>query len=163
MLKQAIRALEEDTLFNIVVFNHSVKRFQASMLKADQDGKNQAYLMINDLQPVGATYTLGALKEAFTMAGRGVSDKAYDPGVDTIFLLSDGAPTDGDIDKAKPMDGDVILDAVAEWNALSRVQIHTIAIDPSIGSGGFIKFMKSLAARNNGSYTEIPPKASKHK
>ena len=156
-LKQAIRGLSTDTYFNIVVYNHGVRRFQETMLKADQDGKNEAYLMINELKPSGATYTYGALKEAFLMAGRGVTDKAYNPGVDTIFLLSDGAPTDSDVDNAKPMEGDKIIKAVDDWNALSRVQIHTIAIDPRVSTGRFIKFMKSLAVKNNGSYTTIPP------
>jgi hypothetical protein len=155
MLKQAIRSLPDNAYFTIIVFNHEVKPFSGSMLEAKQDNKNKAYLMINDLEPSGATYTYGALKESFEMAGRGVTDKSYDPGVDTIFLLSDGAPTDDDIDSAKPMEGEKILAAVKEWNQLKRVQIHTIAIDPQVGAGTFIRFMKSLAARNSGTYKEI--------
>jgi HEAT repeat protein/VWA domain-containing protein len=157
-LKQAVRTLDEHTHFNIVIYNHSVRVFHETMLKADQAGKNKAYLMINDLEPLGSTYTYGALKETFLMAGRGASDKTYDPGVDTIFLLSDGAPTNNDIDKPQPMEGKVILDAVKEWNSLKRVQIHTIAIDPQLGTGKgkFIKFMRSLAKRHGGTYAEIP-------
>ncbi len=155
MLKQAIRNLPEESFFNIIVFNHAVKTFSAESLEATQDNKNKSYLMINDLEPSGATFTYGALKEAFRLAGRGLSDKSYDPGVDTIFLLSDGAPTDDNIDKAQPMEGSKILQAVKAWNQLKRVQIHTIAIDPRIGSGPFVRFMRSLAKRNNGDYTEV--------
>lgn len=158
LLKQAIRNLSEETYFNIITFNHVVKTFQPTMIQAKQANKNDAYLMINDLEPMGATFTYGALKESFRLGGRGVSDKAYDPGVDTIILLSDGAPTDDSIDNAKPMDAKKILDQVDVWNGLSKVKIHTIAIDPGLSGGGFHKFMKALAKRNGGSYTPIGKK-----
>jgi uncharacterized protein YegL len=157
VLKQAIRNLPENAYFNIVVFNHAVKEFEPALIEATQDNKNKAYLMINDLEASGSTFTYGALEKAFGMAGRGVTDKAYDPGVDTMFVLSDGAPTDSDIDKASPMDPKKVTGAVAEWNQFARIVIHTIAIDPNIGRGGkgFIRFMKALAAQNDGTYAEI--------
>jgi len=157
VLKQAIRNLPENAFFNIVVFNHAVMEFEPSLIEATQDNKNKAYLMINDLEASGSTFTYGALEKAFGMAGRGVTDKAYDPGVDTIFVLSDGAPTDSSIDKAEPMDPKKVTDAVAEWNQFARIVIHTIAIDPNIGRGGkgFVRFMKALAAQNDGTYAEI--------
>lgn len=157
VLKQAIRNLPDNAFFNIVVFNHAVKVFEPGLIEATQDNKNKAYLMINDLEASGSTYTYGALEKAFAMAGRGITDKAYDPGVDTIFVLSDGAPTDSSIDKAEPMEPKIVLDAVTEWNQFAKIVIHTIAIDPRIGAGGkgFVRFMKSLAAQNAGTYTEI--------
>lgn len=158
LLKQAIRNLSEETYFNIITFNHVVKTFQPTMIEAKQDNKNAAYLMINDLEPMGATFTYGALKESFRLGGRGVSDRAYDPGVDTIILLSDGAPTNDDIDNAEPMEPKKILEQVQEWNGLSKVKIHTIAIDPGLSGGGFHKFMKALAAQNGGTYTPIGKK-----
>jgi hypothetical protein len=74
-----------------------------------------------------------------------------------MFLLSDGAPTDSDIDKASPMDPKKVTGAVEEWNQYAKIVIHTIAIDPRIGRGGkgFVRFMKALAAQNDGTYTEI--------
>ncbi len=156
VLKQAIRNLPEEARFDFVIFNHAVRIFEPNLVPATQDNKNKAYLMINDLEASGATFTYGALEKAFHLAGRGVTDKAYDPGVDTIFVLSDGAPTTDDVDNAQPMDAQKILSAVREWNALSRISIHTIAIDPGIGGGqAFVRFMKSLAAQNGGTYAEI--------
>jgi len=136
MLKQAIRNLPEESFFNIVIFNHEVKTFATAS---------------------GATFTYGALEKVFQMAGRGVTDKAYDPGVDTIFVLSDGAPTDSDASTAEPMDPEKVLSATREWNQLKRVVIHTIAIDPRVGRGGkgLIKFMKKLAHENKGTYSEV--------
>ena len=56
------------------------------------------------------------------------------------------------------MEGKMIVDAVAEWNQRMKVRIHTIAIDPRIGRGTFVRFMKDLAAKNEGTYREIGAK-----
>ncbi len=154
-LAQAIEKLPKDAYFAIIVFNHSVRWFKEKMLPATGGNKKAAQAFIRELQPAGATFTYGALERAFQYAGTGATDKHYDPAVDQIFLLSDGAPTDDDSRKAKPMKGKKILEAVSQWNRLSKLQIHTIAIDPAVGKGAFIKFMKSLAKENHGTYTEI--------
>jgi Mg-chelatase subunit ChlD len=158
VLADAIRKLPKDTTFNIVIFNHQVRAHSETMLVANDLEKDRAYTAIEELQPVGATYTYGALRKTFEIAQSTCTPEKWDPCVDTVFVLSDGAPTDDGIDDAKPMDGKVIVDAVAEWNAKLRVKIHTIAIDPRIGKGTFVRFMKELAARNGGTYTEIGAK-----
>ena len=158
MLKRAIRGLDEDAWFNVIVFNHAPRPFMEGMVQATQDNKNQAYLMINDLKASGSTYTYGALKLAFSMAGMGVTDKFYDPAIDTVFLLSDGAPTDNDLETPKDMDPKILLDSVREWNTLKKLKVHTIAIDPRIKPGGFIKFMKQLAHENGGTYSGVGAK-----
>jgi hypothetical protein len=52
------------------------------------------------------------------------------------------------------MDPEIVLGAVREWNALSKIVIHAIAIDPQTQGATFIKFMKLLAEQNGGKYTE---------
>jgi hypothetical protein len=153
-LKNAIRKLPDDACFNIVVFNHKVRTWQEKMVQAKQDTKNDAYKFIRDLKASGSTWTYGALKEAFRFAGIGAADPNYASGVDTIFLLSDGAPTDQSMPTSKLMDPEIVLGAVREWNALSKIVIHAIAIDPQTQGATFIKFMKLLAEQNGGKYTE---------
>ncbi|MHC4472354.1 MAG: HEAT repeat domain-containing protein, partial [Planctomycetota bacterium] len=153
-LKSAIRGLPDDAYFNIITFNQIVKRWEKEMLKATQKNKNKAYLFIRKLKAAGSTYTYGALKEAFRLAGMGARDASYDSLVDTIFLLSDGAPTDQSFPTAKLMDPAIILKAVKEWNQLRKVVIHAIAIDPQISGKAFIRFMRDLARQNGGQYTE---------
>ena len=101
---------------------------------------------------------VAALKLAFGLADPNVSPTA--PPVDTIFLLSDGAPTEATFEdnvEAKAMDPAKILASVKQWNPFRAVRIYTIAIDPRIDStsGNFVRFMKDLAAENGGSYTPI--------
>jgi hypothetical protein len=160
MLSDAIHKLEPATTFNIVFFNHQVRTFEDRLVPASPENVGKADLMIMECGPSGSTWAYGALQKAFEFAGVSgapVTGK-FDPLVDTIFFLSDGAPTDGDPESAKPMEPDVILKAVAEWNRVARLRIHTIAIDPRIGKGAFVRFMKSLAAQNSGTYTEVGAK-----
>ena len=77
-------------------------------------------------------------------------------------LISDGAPTEylpeGEVE-SKPQNPDVVFTAVKKWNSWGAVTIHTIAIDPRITSatagGNFIRFMRELAALNNGTSLQI--------
>jgi len=153
-LKTAIRKLPEDAFFNIITFNHLVKRWEPKLIKATQKNKNKAYLFIRAIKASGSTFTYGALKEAFHLAGMGARDPNYQSGVDTIFLLSDGAPTDQSFPRSKLMDIDKILTAVKQWNSLSKVIIHAIAIDVVTQGSSFIRFMKQLAEENGGKYIE---------
>lgn len=157
VLSQAVHNLAKDANFNIVFFNHQVRTFEPQMVLATAEAKGKADFVISELQPVGATWAYGALQQAFQFAGvtgAPVTGK-FDPQVDTIFFLSDGAPTDGATENAQPMEPKVILDAVREWNRQAKVRIHVVAIDPSLGKGAFIRFMKGLAAENGGTYTAI--------
>lgn len=160
VLSEALQKLEPHVTFNIVFFNHQVQTFQDRMVAATPEMKGKAELEVADLQPAGSTYAYGALRTAFEFAGvtgTPVTGK-FDPLVDTIFFLSDGAPTEDSLDDPQPMPPEQILSAVREWNKVAHVKIHTIAIDPRIGKGAFVRFMKGLAAENHGTYTEIGSK-----
>ena len=88
------------------------------------------------------------------MAGMGALDKHYDPTVDTIYFISDGAPTNNDMDKPEHQDPEEVLAAVREWNKAGKVVIHAVAVDPKAGGGTFIGFMKRLASENGGQYAQ---------
>ena len=92
-------------MFDIIAFNHAVLQWQPKMVQATEANKELAYAWIRDMAPSGSTFIDGALRLGFKMAGMGAYDKAY-PGVavDTIILLSDGAPTDNAFPDSKLMD-----------------------------------------------------------
>ncbi|MHC4818743.1 MAG: HEAT repeat domain-containing protein [Planctomycetota bacterium] len=155
-LKRAVTNLNPQKLFNILFFNQAVKVWQKEMVKASRKGKELARGEVQAVVASGTTYTLGALREAFVIAGvihsSGGKKKAKgDIGIDTIFLLSDGGPTDNRMDEAKPMDPEIILDAVRQWNRDAGIVIHTIAVDTeAVGT----YFLSQLAAQNGGRFVE---------
>jgi len=155
-LKRAVRNLNSRAYFSIIFFNHSVQPWRPTMVKASPDNKKGAVEFIDKLSPRGATYTLGALREGFSLGDtkdpKQKKKEKDGPRVDTIFLLSDGGPTGSAMDgPSKPMDPDLILEQVRQWNKDLGVVIHCIAVHTDeIGT----YFLKSLAARNGGHFVE---------
>ena len=149
-LKKAVKKLPKGTTFNIVAFNHLAKQWKPKMMVASKKNKQDAYKWIRALKPAGNTYIDGAMRLAFRIAGLENFDKAY-PNiyVDTIVLLSDGAPTDNAFN-AKGMDPNIILNHVKEWNKRKHVVIHCIGVDMVEG----IQFLRDLAAQNGGTYVD---------
>ena len=159
-LKKAIEKLPKTAKFGIVAYNHATLVWKEHPVDASPENKEEAFKWIRDFKASGSTFTDGALRVAFRIAGLGAIDKAYpEVVVDTIILISDGAPTDNAPDASKVMDFHVILQHVKEWNARGAVVIHTIAIDMTNEVNGN-EFLKTLAEQNKGTFTPIPkPKA----
>jgi HEAT repeat protein len=149
-LKRAIGTLAPDATFSVVFFNHAVQVWDRELQKATTENRRAAITAVEEIRPSGATFTLGALREAFAVAGMlGPAAKNGSALVDTIFLLSDGAPTDSKLDDARLMDPAIILEAVRCWNRDRAIAIHTIAIDV-VDS----RFLRDLAAENGGKFVE---------
>jgi uncharacterized protein YegL len=154
-LKRSVSNLSPDKLFSVIFFNQAVRTWHPFMEKATPDMKEALRTELDAVSASGTTYTLGALREAFVLAGvqeAGATEKPKDGlQVDTIFLLSDGGPTDNKMDDAQPMDPEIILEAVRQWNRDAGIVIHTIAVDTEpVGT----YFLKQLAAQNGGQFVE---------
>ncbi len=163
MLKAAISQLHPSTEFNVIVFNTDARQLADKLVVATPEQKHLMNERVDELVGRGGTYTYGGLKLAFGLTDATVTPTK--PPVDTIFLLSDGAPTEASFEDgvpALPMDPQKIIDAVRQWNPFRAVTIHTIAIDPRIESASagakFIRLMKDLAAENRGTYTAVGAK-----
>jgi len=151
-LRRAIGKLRPKSNFTMIFFCHSVMIWKPDLIRATPEAKKEALAAIDALRAAGATYTLGALREAFTIAGAigSAARTGKDgPKADTIFLMSDGAPTDSKFDDAELMDPQIILSAVREWNKDLHVTIHTIAVDLPDNF-----FLRTLAAENGGQFVE---------
>lgn len=150
-LKKAIERMPKEFTFNIIQFNQGASAWQETMVKASKKNKEKAYEWIRSLKPHGSTFTDGALRMGFEIAGLiNFDDKYPNIAVDTIVLLSDGAPTDTSFPTAKFMDFNIILEHVREWNAKNQVVIHCIAVNMPAGN----EFMKKLAEENGGTFVD---------
>lgn len=129
-LKLAIEKLRPGTHFNLVRFDTNTRTLHDRPKKLSPRSVKEARQFIDGLQPGGATNIYDSLEQVL---------KAGD--IDTIFFLSDGAPSAGTfVDPAK------ILEEIGRLNEQSQVTIHTIALGFTSG------FLQSLAEQNRGSY-----------
>ena len=165
-LSRTIEGLEPYVKFNILSFATDVKRWKKKLVGANVLNKKSGMDWAKKLEAIGGsskeelagvgltgsanlakgkTNTYGALMSGLEIAAPGKADKDYEVEVDTIFFLSDGRPTHGEL-----VDVDDILKKVNEANELRKVVIHTIAI------GEFQKsFMERLAKENGGVFVDL--------
>lgn len=147
-LLQVLDKLPRTTWFNLVVFSQRAWPWKSGLQKADRRNVNNAKRWIRAQKPLLGTNTYGALKTCFA-----------DPQMDTIFLLSDGHPSEGRI-----TDPQLILGAVREWNRLRNVRIHGIALLKGPAPAAYqsledqersLWFMEHLCEQNGGRFREI--------
>ncbi|MCA8958280.1 MAG: HEAT repeat domain-containing protein [Planctomycetes bacterium] len=152
-LKKMVMTLKDGDLFNIIVFSDDVRVWRArddgrpALVKmSDQVRDDLLGGYLDNLQPAGLTNLHGALDCALGFGGRGLHDKYYELGYDTLYVLSDGAPTTG-----KVTDTEEILRMVREVNSLRRLTINTI----TFGFLNQVAFLKKLAEQNGGRHIHV--------
>jgi HEAT repeat protein len=130
----AINNLEEGSLFNILAFASSVERWQEQGIGVNTvQSRTAAIEWINRLGARGATNLYDSVKMAFE-----------DKDVDTIFIMSDGEPTNGEV-----IDPYRIREDVAFWNKHRKVKINCISI------GGNLEILEWIATDAGGKYVEM--------
>lgn len=104
--------IPEDTMFNVIFFNHEVTPCWKKLSKATKKNKKKAWALIDGLKPTMQTNTFGSLEEAFK-----------DRDVDTIYFLTDGMPTFG-----QPTSPVEICAKIKQMNQARNIRIHCIAL-----------------------------------
>lgn len=130
-LARTLSAMSKDAHVNLVFFDDRLEPWKRQ-LTALKPALKEALSIVSRLEPRGRTNIFDALDLAFQHKE-----------VDTVFLLSDGDPTDGRI-----IDPDDILAEIRRMNRTRKILVHTIAFAPS-------PFMKALAEQNGGRYVEV--------
>ncbi len=133
-LGNALDGLDRNSLFNLIVFSSEVSSWQDRISENTPTTLQEAKEYLNRLGAQGGTNIHGALRFAFE-----------DPDVDTIYFLSDGEPTEGDV-----IDPHAIRREVAHWREHRDVTIHTIAV------GGRLQLLEWLAEDTGGTHVAIP-------
>ena len=161
-LATGLRGLRPDQKFNLVSFANKARCFSADMQFATEQNVESAIDWITSLKLELQTNVFDALELGFQIAGRGSEDRYYASDVDTMFFLSDGAPTIPNRTQSGMTrdDADRILDAVLRWNVLGRIKIHSVGLglqkrkndrNPK-GRLWPMIFLKKLAEQNGGRY-----------
>jgi len=133
-LKKCIDALDTKALFNIVTFSGGVEPWlDEGVQDSGERSRAEAKTFVDRLGAMGGTNLYGALKHAFE-----------DPQVDTIFVLSDGEPSVGDV-----LDPFQIRAHVKRWNADREIIINSIAV------GGSFQILEWLAEDSGGTHVRF--------
>ncbi|MFN0057188.1 MAG: HEAT repeat domain-containing protein [Planctomycetota bacterium] len=135
-LTGVINGLAKGTQINIIPFSGMPSPWQAQLVALTDEVLAQALEFVQRLAPGGTTNVYDSLVLAIE-----------DPQVDTIYFLSDGAPTAGTY-----QDAESILKNIAALNALRKVKIHTIGFhldEPST------LLMQKIAEQNYGTFVSM--------
>lgn len=131
-LKKTIEGLSDGVHFNMVFFATDVFAWEDRLVTLGKDTREEALEYTERQRAAGSTAVYDALALAFE-----------DESIDTIFLLTDGAPSAGSI--VDPQD---IRETIARMNAVRHIRIHCISIGQRSG------LLRNLAADSGGEYRE---------
>ncbi len=156
-LSEAIMKLSKDAYFNVIAFNDRVERFQKKLVKAKRGAKASALKFVNKLNADRGTDTGLALEAAF-----------QDPRVDTVVLLSDGAPHTqaGEPQQLIP----IVEQKLRNLNRLRKVRLYTLGFAGTgkwptgskysgrqirVNPAELERFLTRLAEEHGGNYRRI--------
>ena len=158
-MKKFVKSLPDKTLFNIVVFSGTVRRWSKDipLLAANEVNKKEALKFIDAQNAGGGTQTMLAMEEA-------IRNIALVNGCETIYLVTDGNPNP--VGGFKPDQQERLITWI---NQTLKIRINTIGIysltaedekrmaaakvqeDPETMK----KFLYDLASNNDGVYREV--------
>ena len=151
-----VKKLKKQSRFNIISFGDKVETLGPKLLSASSKNKRNAIRFVERMQPNGETRTDLAFQEAFK-----------DLEIDTIVLLSDGAPQHGEMDRRKMRDE--LLKMIRIRNRFQRAKIFTLGFDrpgkwpPGSERAGqatrtpttMVRFLTDIAKEHGGTFTPI--------
>ena len=147
-LTRLIGGFDQTIGFDLVTFRDTVEVWKPQITLASDSQKKAALAQVAAYKANGGTNIYGALEAVFDIAQGAMDDATHmQPDVDTLFLLSDGAPSEGLI-----RDTDLLLQYVAERNRTLRLRIHCISL-VALGEAEAETFLKKLATLGGGDYT----------
>jgi von Willebrand factor type A domain len=154
-LERTIRKLAPDVKFGVIFFGGKFQAWQAppALLGATPENKKAAIEWFASLAPEGSTPTFAALAEALRYAKVGGGKSATDPaGADTIYLLSDGAPSGpGGADLLLGPELDAEIARFLEANRDFKCVVHTVGVGPDHNR----ELMTRLARETGGTYRAV--------
>lgn len=122
-LSRAIRCLPSTHRFNVIFFNEHPFPWRKDLLPALPFQKLECVTAFDEMETKMYTNIFDTLERALGFAGLGRRAIPDPPGVDDVFLLTDGEPNRG-----RYRDERGILAGLAEIDPHLHVRIHTISV-----------------------------------
>jgi len=146
-ITQALKELDPRTRVNMVFFNDRVRVWKSAPVPAGAAADSAAGA-VRALNPSGQTNYYDALRAVLAYDNDGMSWRpTFADTPDTLFFLTDGSPTDGEITKS-----DELLAWWNERNRFARLKVHVIAMG---NTGVDITFLQKFATQNGGKFVHM--------
>jgi hypothetical protein len=121
-LAHALGQLEPPSTFAVLAYNDEVQEITRGFVPAEPRHREEALRKLRRISPSQKTNIHDGLLRAF-QPDRTPGPEDWQLGADTIFLLSDGRPSAGPIQRSFDL-----LDAAARWNLGRGIRIHAVNV-----------------------------------
>ncbi len=134
--ERALARMPEPSWVNLIPFGTEPDAYKSALVRATPQARRAAVRFLDKRLPDGRTNIYDSLVLAFA-----------DPGVDTIVLVTDGAPSEG---ARTTRTG--ILEGLADLNRFRLVRVHTVEIGAANTSKRWRGFLRQIADATGGHY-----------
>ncbi len=152
--EQAIRlidALPKSARFGVVLYHWGVELCEGTMLKANDRNKERVKSALLEASLGLGTNIHDALDLALDITASDDFEKNAKAPIDTIYFLSDGAPTSGRYAKQED-----ILASFVYRNRARKLLLHTVLIRDAADAGPrAARFMRQLAESTGGTFVDV--------
>jgi Mg-chelatase subunit ChlD len=148
VLADAIKKLHPRTKFTLVFFSTDVRPWKRNMIQASTGNKSSAAGAVMNAPSEGETNIHGALKAALGLHDKPTLSAALLDIPDTVYFLTDGSPTRGEI-TATPE----LLGWFEDLNRFGKVKLHVVAFG---NLGVDLEFLEKLAGAGGGDFIHVP-------
>lgn len=147
-LTRLIDELDADVSFDLVTFSDEARWWKPALVPANPRNKRNATAVVDAYRASGATNVHEALSFVFDMAEEALDAPiAKNEDLDTVFLLSDGVPTEGAIQAA-----DLLVDYIVERNSTLALRIHCLSLTNEAAAE---EFLERIADASGGTYVRL--------
>ena len=145
--KSALEKLDPRVRFNIVFFSSEVRPWRDQLVPVGGE-REGALGAVGAAALAGETNIFGALKAAMGLHEKPTLAADLDAVPDTIYFMTDGTPTRGEI-----IEVEAILSWVHDFNRFAKTELNVIAM----GSLGLdLPFLRRMAEENGGVFVHVP-------
>ena len=111
-IAKTLNRVADGVLFNVIPFANGARPLTDGLAPMEEVAREEALAYVEILREAGGTNIYDSLSAAFE-----------DERVDTIYLLSDGAPSAGELTDVMALRAEV-----ERWNSTRGILIHAIAV-----------------------------------
>jgi hypothetical protein len=143
-LARAVQALPEEASFSLVFFSDSPFVWEKSLVPATAENKKRALQRVESAGASGGTNIHDALRATLELGGEDALER-FAQGPDTVFLLTDGNPSRGEL-----RDPRLLQSWFGDENLPRRIRVNTIGVGRQAA-----RFLKGMAEDSGGEFISL--------